>query len=166
MIEFDVPGELGRKNRLYGLARGRPFLTDRARGFKERVARAAREAARAADWPDPYSVAWCRLSLRARNTDCDADASISLVQDALEGVLYENDRVVGWREVNPDPIVWDGGGPGVAVQAELVAVHPPEVVAWARAEAARRRENRVRRDLGLRPLAPLPRPGGPGLGLA
>lgn len=149
------------KNAAYVPGKGKgnwKVLTQKARDFKAAVASAARAAAAEGGWPDPYAVAWCRLEAQSFNSDLDVDAKILLIQDALSGVLYEDDDLVGWGPNDPDGPVFDGGAPWVRVTAVVRALRTPDEARFARAKADRRAENRARKQVGLPPLPPLKPP--------
>lgn len=72
------------------------YLTSTAREYKDAIRFHALAAARTNDWPKPEKITSCAVIIHAFNphklADCDAFAK--LVLDALEGILFTNDRVV------------------------------------------------------------------------
>lgn len=72
---------------------GHRFMTDKGKTFKETIGWAANEAMRGEKWSldENYSV---EISYYFAHDRSDIDGSNKLVLDALEGIMYENDRKV------------------------------------------------------------------------
>lgn len=69
-------------------------LSPAGRAYKSAVRAYATLAARKAGWPDPCSVTACSVEVTTYNTRHDADAACKLMIDALQGIVFANDRVV------------------------------------------------------------------------
>ncbi len=68
-------------------------------------------------WPRPERVTAVELEITTWNTRHDADAATALTQDALERIVYTNDRVV--RKVTSARAA-DVGAPRVEVVVTLL----------------------------------------------
>jgi hypothetical protein len=111
-----------------------------ARAYCKRIASIAL-ASRSMEpkWPaDVWRVTDVRISAQAYDDRHDVDAKTLLLQDALTGILYWDDRVVGWG-ANPRPIL-DGSGSRLEVQVELLQLR-------SAAEARRARDVSIQRNL-------------------
>jgi Holliday junction resolvase RusA-like endonuclease len=90
---FRVPGvPVSWNNALVRPKHGRPFLSDKAREWKQAIAAEALRA-RPAGWPLGARYALHLHSVFARST-ADVDGPLKLVQDALSGVAWADDRQV------------------------------------------------------------------------
>lgn len=122
LIEFVVDRPLS-VNRMYarrarGYAGKQLFLTPEGRDWKDRVHISAL-LARPKGWPKLDTIAHVRLSYQLFDYRGDTDGPRKALRDALEGVLYLNDRIV---EDGPAPLpVRDGGGRRVRVTVEILA---------------------------------------------
>lgn len=70
------------------------ILSEAGREYKDAVRAMALVAARRIDWPRPELVLRAAVHVTTYNCRHDVDAPLKLTQDALETVLYTNDRVV------------------------------------------------------------------------
>ncbi len=151
-VSFVLRGRIVGKNAAYRPAVNRdgsyaPYrvLTAAARAFKRRVAKQAEiEMLAARTWPhDPWRAAHVRISWQAYNDRHDVDAKV-LVQDAMSGIFYQDDRVVTWAETTLP--IEDDGGPRLAITLELLEVISEEEADAKRARAAARRIARDKRS--------------------
>jgi len=126
---FVLPGSIVGKNVAYrapllpdGSFAPYRVLTGKARAFKKRVADLAFGARLIArEWPSNcWQVAHVRITWQAFNDRHDVDARV-LVQDAMSGVFYYDDRVVTWGETSLP--TFDDGGPRTIITLELLAVN-------------------------------------------
>ena len=128
-IIFTVGGPLVGLNAAYrpGLRTGKVGaehatirMTDAGKEYKARVRQHAEmRLSQVAGWPrDPFRALHVRLSMFAFNTKHDAGAASKVVSDALEGVLYDDDRVVSFGEMPRAGV--DDRGPRLVVCAELL----------------------------------------------
>lgn len=69
-------------------------MSSAGRDYKDVVRMYALAAAKSVGWPKPDCVKKASVEITAFNTRHDADAAAKLTCDALEGILYENDRVI------------------------------------------------------------------------
>lgn len=69
-------------------------LTKAGREFKDAVRSHALAAKLRQGWPPPERVREVALTITTFNTRHDADSAVKLTADALQGVIYPNDRVV------------------------------------------------------------------------
>ncbi len=146
---FVLPGRIVGKNNAYrppvdedGNYKAYRVLTSAAREFKKRVATyAAAALALSADWPrDPWQATHVRITWRSYNDKHDVDAKV-LIQDAMSGIFYEDDRYVTWGPTELP--IKDSGGARTSVELELLALISPE-------EAATKRELSIRRSIARR----------------
>ena len=114
-IAFELHGEIGCQNgwRLAFRNRARPYLYDpnkRAKDQLRATVKAALEQFGVADFP-VYTQQQLKLQVEyhmVNPSSKDIDNMIKFLQDALEGVLYDNDRNV-WsvhatKRIGPAPI--------------------------------------------------------------
>lgn len=94
VLRFTVPRPPVGKNRRYVNATRHPVLSSEARDYLSTTRAYALLEARKVGWPKPNTVGSVFLEITTLNTKHDADAAIALTQDALEGIVYANDRVV------------------------------------------------------------------------
>lgn len=108
-------------NAMYGSNKKtkRRFLTHEGKLFKNRIVIAATLARATSLWPrDPFRVAKARLSYQLFNYKGDTDGPRKALRDALERVLYMNDRCV---EDGPAPFALrDEGERRVVVTLDLL----------------------------------------------
>jgi hypothetical protein len=137
MVRFTVPGKAVGKNAAYLRLRedvvtngGRHMgliLTTAGRNYKALVHTYGLLARNQSDWPRnswiPKSV---RITVAMYGTRHDAGAATQLIKDALEGVYYQNDRIVSHGP--EEPSVRDGSSPRVDVLMELLECRSPEEV--------------------------------------
>lgn len=166
-MSFVLPGSIVGKNVAYRAPRlpdgsFAPYrvLTGKARAFKKRVADLALGARLVArEWPsDCWQVAHVRITWQAFNDRHDVDAKV-LVQDAMSGVLYYDDRVVTWGETTLPK--FDDDGPRTIVTLELMAVISPTAAEEKQKASLDRKIARARRKKS--PSAPPKRFGGSAL---
>jgi Endodeoxyribonuclease RusA len=132
----------GRAPSKFGGGRGM-FVTAEGKAYQQRARDAAFTARLATPaWPtDPWRVAHARVGYQLYDYRGDTDGVRKACRDALEGVLYANDRVV---EDGPAPLpIWDGGGRRVEVLVELLALRTANEAARLCAEHERRRIERL-----------------------
>lgn len=105
-------------NDMYGVGKGKRIYTKpEVKEFKEAVKQIAWIEAKKEGWPKPENVEQVYLSIIVYNTKHDCSAAEKLVADALEGVLYKNDKVAHPRF---NDISNDGGVPRIEVEVELL----------------------------------------------
>ena len=111
-LEFVIPRKALPANHIWKRGNGRTYLTAVAREYKEAIAAHALLAAKKQGWPK--KVERCSVIIEARNPHklADADSFAKLVLDSLQGILFENDRMV--HEVTQRK-VFDEGEPRVIV---------------------------------------------------
>lgn len=149
-VTIVIPGKAVGKNQAYFSPRNRPsgrgdrILTPIGREFKERVHRIGLYARSQTDWPrDLYAPKMVRVTVRMYGSRHDEGACMVLCKDALEGVFYENDRVVCTGPGEPaDP---KAKPPRVVIVVELLETYPPAVAARRRSEAEQRLAKRFAR---------------------
>lgn len=93
-LEFSVPGNPLSQNRAYRRSKqGRMFMSDEARAFKEQIALIAK-CARPDTWDTStkWFEVWVTCYFDSQRPDVDGPCKLAL--DAMEHVLYENDRQV------------------------------------------------------------------------
>lgn len=113
------------------------FLSSEAKRFKSAIASAGLAARIATpDWPaEPLRVKHARLSLNLANCRANVDGPRKFARDALEGVLWDTDRIV---EDGPAPLsTFDGGDRCIELVVELLALR-------SAIEMQRIRERRLR----------------------
>lgn len=148
-----VTGKAVGKNQAYlsprrrGAHRGDRILTSVGREWKERVHRIGLAERSTTDWPrDPYLPKRVRVTVRMFGSRHDEGACMQLAKDALEGVFYDNDRVV---ETGPGAPADPSGKPArVEIDVELLELRSVEEADRLRTEA----EKRLRRRLARTPL--------------
>jgi Holliday junction resolvase RusA-like endonuclease len=94
------------------------YRSSEATLFRSAAKDAAFAAARLVSWPKPESVSAVEVEIVVHNTRHDADAPCKAILDALEGIVYANDRCV--RSVKASKAK-DGGIARVDVLVRLVA---------------------------------------------
>lgn len=94
-LEIIIPGRPIPLNAIWRHVGSRTYLTNEARAYKERVAAHALAAARSAGWPKPETVKRCAVTIVVVNPHplADVDGPAKLILDALEGIVFSNDRV-------------------------------------------------------------------------
>jgi hypothetical protein len=124
-------------------AGGDRHLTRAGREFKQRVAAEAIVARQEAGWPPAVTVNHARVSYELFDYRGDTDGPCKLAKDALEGILYANDRVA---EDGPHRRpVKDGLGKRIVMTVEVLAVVDAATVREREEVALRRKSSRVRR---------------------
>ncbi len=117
-MRFVVEDAVG-KNVRHRPIQSRMILTPEARAFMESVALHGLAARNRSPWPrNVFAPKRVRLSVDVYNTKHDAAAVSPLVADALEGVLYANDRVVSYGA--QEPPMKDEGVRRVEIAVELL----------------------------------------------
>ena len=122
LASFTVPGKPVGKNQRNAVNRaGAVYRTREADGWMEEVRLTGLRARRAAGWPaDTLIPKRVRVTVRVYGSRHDAGAVLVLVKDALEGVFYDNDRIVCDGRGEPaDP----KGEPRTEIDVELLEVH-------------------------------------------
>lgn len=117
-VSFTVPGRIVGKNAVYTRDH---HLTKAAREYRRLISLCAIQTIKASDWPrDPLLPKHVRLTVRLFNTRHDSAAATHFIRDSLQGLAYDNDKVVvhGAEEI---PIK-DDGGTRAEVTLELLAV--------------------------------------------
>jgi len=90
VLTFDVPGIPVSGNHRHGLTpEGEIYLTRRARDYSRRIQSIAKAACIEADWKPPDYV---RVDLELVNINMDRDNVSKTVNDALQGIVYVDDR--------------------------------------------------------------------------
>lgn len=126
------------------LGRGKGLgRTEEATDFKNAAAASARIAHFGLRWPKANNVAQVALAIVVMNCGHDCSGSEKLVADALEGVVYDDDRVAHPRLNDFD---YDDGPVRVEVEVRLLRIGPPP-----RIRRAPRRKNGSTRRLGSLP---------------
>ena len=152
IARFVVPGKAVGKNAAYLRLRNDLKTARRARGlllsqagrdFKDRVKRIG-HANRPPWWPkDPLQPKRVRVTVRMFGSRHDAGACTQLVKDALEGVYYDNDRIVEHGAESPaDP---KGTPARVEIDVELCEVFSDDETRARREAADKRQLARIRR---------------------
>jgi Holliday junction resolvase RusA-like endonuclease len=139
----------GRRGGSFGRGGVGMFLTKDGTAYKERVARAALAARQTClEWPaDPWRVAHARVGYQLVNYKGDTDGVRKALRDALEGVLYANDRVV---EDGAAPLaIKDTGARRIEVVVELLALRTPGEAFQLAGEAHARTLKRKMKKLGI-----------------
>ena len=114
-------------NRMYGNRRGLGskgrYLTAEGKAFKERIAAAALAMRQELLWPgNLWRIRRAELSYQLYDCRLDPDAPRKATKDALEGILYVNDRLVQDGRA-PLPIQ-DGLGHRMVVTVEILDLIP------------------------------------------
>jgi Holliday junction resolvase RusA-like endonuclease len=123
-LTFTVPRKPVSTNQMYvrrSLKNGGKglMLSKNALDFKDAVHIAAWFASKVEGWPKIGRVKRVSLSITVWNTRHDCSAAEKLVADALEGVLYVNDKAAAPRL---NAIGRDAGEPRVEITVELLEV--------------------------------------------
>ena len=113
-----INGAYGMRKSVKG-GRGQQYLRKPAAQFKDAVGMHALVQRTQSDWPNnPWRAVHVRVSYQLYDSRLDADACRKLVRDALEGILYANDRVV---EDGPAArSIKDGKGRRVEIVVDLL----------------------------------------------
>jgi hypothetical protein len=111
-------------NRMYGrgrMVRGQRglYLTPEGKAFKGRIILAALEARQRSEWPrNLWRIRKAELSFQLYDFRGDTDGPRKATKDALEGILYVNDRLV---QDGPAPLpIRDGKGARMVVTVEIL----------------------------------------------
>lgn len=158
IVRFTVPGAPCGKNAAYARLRkdqvtrtGRKMgliLSQEGRNYKARVRRCGWEARIASEWPsDPWIPKRVRITVAMYGTRHDAGAATQIIKDGLEGVYFENDRVVS--QGPEDPSIRDGSEPRVEVTMELLEVRTQAEAVALRDAQRKRRERAFAKKLGV-----------------
>lgn len=97
-------------------------LSNEARDFKARVAEQGMLAKQNFLWPQLDQIRRAELSMQLYDFKGDADGPRKSLRDALEGVLYLNDKIVQDGR-SPLPI-FDGKGKRVEITVDILEVGP------------------------------------------
>ncbi len=121
------------------------FTTAEGRAFKVRVARAAIAARSGTDWPQNlWRVRRAELSYQLYDFRGDVDGPRKATKDALEGVLFENDRLV---QDGPAPLpIRDGAGARMVITVTILELIDGAAATMLREKAAKARLARKRRS--------------------
>ena len=91
-LSFSVPGKPVGTNAAYRAGKGRYYLTKDAKAFKERLRAYAVLAKNSSDWkPSKKPIG---VHIVVWNSRHDADSPVKFCLDALQGIFFENDRIV------------------------------------------------------------------------
>lgn len=120
------------------------FLRKEAARFKRAVQAAALVARSQSDWPrDPLLVAKARVSYQLYDYRGDVDGPRKIIRDALERVLFDNDRCVE-DGLCPLPIA-DGNGKRVEIVVTLLETRTKAEADKIRERRQKALERRLRR---------------------
>jgi len=142
-----INGAYGMRKAVKG-GRGQQYLRKPAAQFKDAVGMHALVQRTQSDWPNnPWRAVHVRVSYQLYDSRLDADACRKLVRDALEGILYANDRVVDDGPAARS--IKDGGGRRVEIVVELLGLvsewEAQEMVRVENAMAVKRLQARDRK---------------------
>lgn len=152
-MRFAVEGVVG-KNAAYTRLRkdivtrtGRKMgliLSHEGRNYKARVRQCGLIARNASDWPrDPWIPKSVRITVSMFGTRHDTGAATQLIKDGLEGVYFENDRIVSHGAEGPS--IRDGSSPRVEVMLELLEARTAEEVVKLKTAQRKRALARLRK---------------------
>lgn len=119
ILRFTIPRKPCGVNAAYGKRNGPGkglYLTPEGRDYKDAVKCYAMLAVRGSGWPAPKAVKRCAVDITTWNTKHDVDSASKFTIDSLQGVLFDNDRVVWKIAMKKDN---DGGKPRVEVEVEI-----------------------------------------------
>jgi Holliday junction resolvase RusA-like endonuclease len=126
---FRIDGAPVSVNRSYFRAKMTPgahrkglVLTPEARDFRNRCAGAAL-VARPLHWPKFDNIIEARITITAFNSKADIDAPAKSTLDALEGILFKNDRIVKALSLHREL----AATPAPYIEVEVVVVSQREV---------------------------------------
>jgi Holliday junction resolvase RusA-like endonuclease len=104
VLTFEIPGRVVSGNAAHRYARGHSYTSKEAAHYKARVASIAKAAALQARWKMPTD---CIVEITAYSQRCDLDNLAKITLDALQGIVYKNDRDLYslriWREQAREP---------------------------------------------------------------
>ncbi len=122
------------------------FTTTEGRAFKARVASAAIAARSGTDWPQNlWRIRRAELSFQLYDFRGDVDGPRKATKDALEGILYQNDRLV---QDGPAPLpIRDDGGARMVITVTILELINGPAAAQLRDKANAARIARERRKL-------------------
>lgn len=122
-------------------------LTQVGRDFKERVKIAGLLARQQSMWPtNLWEVGLVEVAFDLFDVRMDTDGPRKMIKDALEGVLYVNDRIAQ-DGLAPLPVA-DGNGRRVVVRVTLLHQRSASEAKAAQAKAEAAREKRLRAKKG------------------
>jgi len=137
VLEFEVrdPISTNAGYKRSGRTAGRKglFATPEMRDFKHRVREFARLVRAGSEWPtELFAPAHVRVSYDLYDYRGDSDGVRKPIKDAMQGVLYHDDKVAS-DGLAPLPVA-DGQGRRVRIHVELLAVYDAPTIARRRRE--------------------------------
>ncbi len=117
-LEFTVRDPLG-TNSAYGRGNGRRlYMRAAGKAYKDRVANAAFAAKVHSGWPNLDDLVCVEVGYQLWNYRGDTDGVAKITRDALEGILYHNDRIC---QDGPHPLPRkDKGGKRIEITVTVI----------------------------------------------
>ena len=154
-VTFTIPGPAVGKNAAYMRLRkdvvtssGRRMgliLSPQGRSYKNLVYQIGLIARNASDWPnDVWTPKNVRITVAMYGTRHDTGAATQLIKDGIEGIFYQNDRVV--RHGPEGPSIRDGSPARVEVTLELLESYTPEEARKRQSESQARLLRKQRKE--------------------
>lgn len=143
-LTFEVERPLS-INRCYAHGSGRRlYMTQDGRAFKNRILNAAIVAkVEQGDWPqDLWRITRVEVSYVLLGYRGDTDGPRKVLRDALEGLLYVNDRIV---QDGPTPLPEQAPAPSMIVTVRVLEMRSAAEAMEARTAWEKARDARLRR---------------------